>query len=86
MLNLVENWRHVGRYTKFIFFAMNICFMVATLVLVISFQPVLGGDMTKILLFSQMCKIQVIFNLPLLVILNLSGLVKRTVAKNYDDE
>jgi len=86
MLNLVENWRYVGRYTKLIFFAMNICFMAATLVLVISFEPVLGADMTKLLLFSQMVKIQVLFNLPLLVVLNLSGLVKRTVAKNYDDE
>jgi len=86
MLNLVENWRYVGRYTKFIFFTINICFMVATLVLVISFQPVLGGDMTKILLFSQMAKIQVVSNLPLLIILNLSGFIKRSMDRSTDDE
>jgi len=86
MLNLVENWRYVHPYTKFVFFAINICFMTATLVLVISFQPELGGDMTKLLLFSQMAKIQVISNIPLVIILNLSGCIKRSLAKKYDDE
>lgn len=86
MLNLIDNWRYVGRYTKLIFFTINICFMTATLVLVASFQPELGGDMTKILLFSQMVKIQVISNIPLVIILNLSGFIKRTLVNNYDDE
>jgi hypothetical protein len=65
---------------------MNIFFLIATFFMVLSFQPVLGEDMTRLILFSQLAKVQVMFNIPMVIILNLSGCIKRSLDRNTDDE
>jgi len=86
MLNLVENWRYVGRVTKIIFFAINIASLVTTLLMVLTFNEDLSADFTRFTMFVQLIEMQVLFNIPLLVVLNLSGLLKRTIYERHNDD
>lgn len=86
MFNIVENWRHIGKITKIIFFAMNIASLVTTLLMVLTFDEDLSADFTRFTMFVQLIEMQVLFNIPLLIVLNLSGLLKRTIYERHNDD
>jgi len=88
MLNLVKNWRYVGGFTKLTVGLMNIMGIVAALFIILSYNQPIDSDFTRFDLFARLLQMQVIFNVPLFIVLNFSGLLRRTTHErhNTDDE
>lgn len=86
MLNLVENWRYVGVLTKLIFFLMNLIGTVVALFIVIGYNQPIDSEFTRLDLFGKLLEMQLLFNIPLLIVLNISGLLRKSIYKRKDDE
>lgn len=86
MLNLVKNWRYVGRLSRLGYFVVNLAAFVTTVIMVLMYQPELSSHITKGDLFIQLIEMQVLFNIPLLIIFNISGLLRRTIIERHNDE
>jgi hypothetical protein len=86
MLNLVANWRHVGRLSKLGYFVVNLSAAVTTVIMVLMYQPELSSHITKADMFVQLIQMQVLFNVPLLIVFNFSGLLRRTLVERHNDD
>lgn len=85
MFNLVENWRYVGVLTKLIFFLFNISFAVVSLFFVLAYNQPVDSNYTRLHYFYQLIEMQLMFNIPMLVILNISGALRKSWYKRHDD-
>lgn len=86
MLNLVENWKYVGVLTKLIFFLMNLVGTIAALFIVLSYNQPIDSDFTRLDLFGRLLEMQLLFNIPLLIVLNISGLLRKSIYKPRDGD
>ncbi len=86
MFNLVSNWRYIGNLTKVILYATNIIAAAFALLLMLTYIPSLNAELTRGGFASLLIQMQIMFNVPILVVLSMSGLFRRTIAESDESQ
>ncbi len=84
MFNLVKNWRHADNSSKGMLYVMNIIMAAITLFVVLIFIPPPDSSFVRSDCAFHLIYLQLLFNIPLLFLLNVSGLLKRMLLKLDD--